>query len=79
MLTPMKLIRLEQEIPQQDLAERLRISEGHLSKIENNRREAPLRLKKRIARALGVPVEQIFPQVQPEQTGSASVLLGSSK
>jgi transcriptional regulator with XRE-family HTH domain len=42
------------------LARRFRITLGHLSRVVSGERRSP-RLARRLARALGAPVEELFP------------------
>ncbi|MDP2659716.1 MAG: helix-turn-helix domain-containing protein [Dehalococcoidia bacterium] len=54
------LVRKEKGWRQLDLARRLEIYQSEVSAIERGEREPGVRLAKRIARALGRKVEEIF-------------------
>ncbi|MCL6559458.1 MAG: helix-turn-helix transcriptional regulator [Firmicutes bacterium] len=58
--SPVKRLRKEKGPSQQELAERVMISQGHLKRIEYNISNAPIRLLARLAKELGVPVEQLI-------------------
>jgi DNA-binding XRE family transcriptional regulator len=52
--------REELGLTQAELASRIKISAGHLNRIENETRPVNVKLAIRIARALNVAVEDIF-------------------
>jgi putative transcriptional regulator len=52
--------REELGLTQAELASRIKISTGHLNRIENETRPVNVKLAIRIARALNVAVEDIF-------------------
>jgi transcriptional regulator with XRE-family HTH domain len=54
-------LRIRQDMTQEVLARRARISQGHLSKIESGARWSPTAATvKRLARALNVPVGELL-------------------
>lgn len=58
----LKLAILEKFPVQADFAKRVRISETILSRIIKERREAPPKLKEKIANELGAELSEIFPR-----------------
>ena len=58
-LTPIKIARLEQNVPQIDVAFSTHISQSRLSLIETGRIAPRADEVQRIAAALGVPVERL--------------------
>jgi len=60
-LTPMKRLRLERDLTLKELAQRTAISVWSLSMYEAEKQIPSVRRAQRIAEALGVPVEQVFP------------------
>lgn len=66
----LRVVRAEQRITQETLEARLRkykISQTTISNIENGLHEPDAKEQRRIARALKVPVEVVFP---PEQVNA---------
>ncbi len=57
----LKLTIIRKRRIQADLAQELNLSEGQFSRIVNGRLEADPKLKAKIAKKLGVTVEEIFP------------------
>lgn len=53
-------LRLARKLRQRDLARRIGIQQSEVSRIERGEREPAVRLAKRIAKALGVAVEDLF-------------------
>lgn len=62
-LTPMQYARFTARLTQLDLAEKTGLNEGIIVKIETNRRQPLPSEAKRIADALGLPVEALFPDL----------------
>ena len=55
-----KQLREERGITQKDLAERIKISEFHMNRIENGKRGLNVKLAIQIAEELGVTIDDIF-------------------
>jgi len=60
-LTKLKLLLLEQREPQYSVAVKVGLSESQFSRIVRGRRAASSEERTRIARALGVSEESLFP------------------
>ena len=52
--------RMEQKITQQELAERMQVPQGNISRLESGSRTPTLETLRRAATALGVPLEIRF-------------------
>lgn len=61
MLTVLKFLREARRIRQQDFADRVGISQGALSLLETGRMRPAPEVAQRIALALGVALEDVFP------------------
>src|SRR3954471_22117552 len=57
---PVRVIREWRDMIQGELALAVGISQNYLSEIENGRRKGPAQLQKKLARALGVPVDLLI-------------------
>jgi DNA-binding XRE family transcriptional regulator len=55
-----RVIREWRDMIQGELAAAVGISQNYLSEIENGRRKGPAELQKKIARALGVPIDLLI-------------------
>ena len=62
MLSPLKLERMKQGITQHELANKLGVRDAWICEIETGRMEPSIGLKNRIAEALKVSVEILFPE-----------------
>lgn len=56
----LKRIRTEKGISQSDIAKSLGVSRGFVSNIENGKRNPTLATISRLAKAVGVPTEELF-------------------
>lgn len=65
MVTQVKLIRLQKEIPQYVLAQEVGVSESKMSKIETGRLQPTKQELSKIAKALRVKVSAIERDYQP--------------
>ncbi len=61
MKSRLKLLRAEHGLTQEDLAQRIGVSRQAINALETERHDPSLDLAYRIAAALGVSVELIFP------------------
>ena len=55
-----RVMREWREMPQGELAVAVEISQSYLSEIESGRRKGPAALQKKLARALGVPIDLLI-------------------
>lgn len=76
-MTPLRALRMENHLLLVQLALRAKVSEPWLCRIERGDKIPSVKTQRKLARALNVPVEQLWPQVEQQQAGSESVLLGS--
>lgn len=56
----LKRIRTERGISQSDIAKSLGVSRGFVSNIENGKRNPTLATISKLAKAIGVPTEELF-------------------
>lgn len=56
----LKVLRAERDWSQADLAERLQVSRQSVNAIETGKYDPSLPLAFKIARAFGLPIEQVF-------------------
>lgn len=76
-MTPLRALRMENHLLLIELAARARVSEPWLCRIEKGDKIPSVKTQRKLARALQVPVEQLWPRTEPEQQpGTESVLLG---
>ena len=67
MVTPLKLERIKKDMKQWDLARLVKIAPTDLSKYECGRMRCPADIRHRIANALDVPVDILFPKEDGER------------
>ncbi len=65
-------LRIKAGYSQRDLAKKLKIDNSTISRIESGERKASPGLGKKIAKALGVPIEAIFFIQVPDICGAVS-------
>jgi transcriptional regulator with XRE-family HTH domain len=70
MRSELRRIRRAQDITQQRLAESSGVSQQTISKIENGDASPTLATASRLAQALGVHIEELFPQ--PNESGASA-------
>lgn len=80
-----KEARIKKGLKQNDFAERCKISQAYLSKIENNQKEPTLSILKLIAENLRIPLPVLFflsltsDDIDPSKQDSFDILLPSIK
>jgi|SRR5437588_5680096 len=58
---PIRVLREFREYTQAELVAALQVTQGYLSDLETGKRKGPMELHRKIARALGVPLELLVP------------------
>ena len=72
---PIRVLREWRGLPQVELAVRVGITQGYLSEIEAGKRNGPVALHQKLARALGAPIALLLPVAGAE--GAARPLRGA--
>lgn len=70
MKSRLKLLRAEHGLTQEDLAARIGVSRQAINALETERHDPSLDLAQKIAAALGLAVEQVFPNPYPMRSPS---------
>jgi len=65
-----RVLRAERRLSQADLADLVDVSRQSMNAIENGRHDPSVRLAFAIARALSVPVTEVFLEEEPDEAAS---------